>query len=131
MDVRRVTGASPAADPASVTATPTTVTRELESASTAGTTLEETTVTGVPMVIMGTQFWVYLVVSVVLVPVQMDRTVDATLLHLVTRTTAADKLSATVTRVTQVPGVRNAARDITAIPLSQEGAASHVAATTT
>lgn len=55
------------------------------------------------MVIMGTQFWVYhLVVSVARAHVQMDPTVDATLPHLVTRTTAIDKLSATVTKVTQV-----------------------------
>lgn len=52
------------------------------------------------MVTMATQFWV--VVSVVHAPVQTVPTVDATLLLLVTRTTVTDRLSATVTRVTQV-----------------------------
>lgn len=46
MGVRRVTGAFPAADPASATDTRIAATRELESVSTAGTTLEETSVTG-------------------------------------------------------------------------------------
>lgn len=55
------------------------------------------------MVIMGTQFWGYhLVVSVARAHVQMDPTVDATLPRLVIRTTVIDKLSATVTKVTQV-----------------------------
>ncbi len=45
-DVRRVTGASPAADPASVMATQTSATRGREPASAAGITLEETSVTG-------------------------------------------------------------------------------------
>lgn len=45
-DARRVTGASPAADPASVMDTLTSVTRGLEPASAAETTLEETSVTG-------------------------------------------------------------------------------------
>lgn len=58
---------------------------------------------GVPMVTMVTQFWAKRpVVSVAHAPVQMGPTVDATLLLLVTRTTVTDKLSATVTRVTQV-----------------------------
>lgn len=43
---RQVTGASPAADPASAMDTQTSVTREPEPASTAGATLEETSVTG-------------------------------------------------------------------------------------
>lgn len=45
-DARQVTGASPAADPATVTDTPTSVTRGPEPASAAGTTLEGTSVTG-------------------------------------------------------------------------------------
>lgn len=45
-DARRVTGAFPAADPVSVTDTPTSVTRGPEPASAAGTTPEETSVTG-------------------------------------------------------------------------------------
>lgn len=55
------------------------------------------------MVTMVTQFWAERpVVSAVRVPVQTGPTVDATLLLLVTKTTVTDKLSATVTRVTQV-----------------------------
>lgn len=46
MGVRRVIGAFPAADPATVTDMPTTVTREAESASTAGITPAGTVVTG-------------------------------------------------------------------------------------
>ena len=47
---------------------------------------------GVPMVTTVTQFWAYhLVVSVVRAPVQTGPTVDATLLHLVTRTTVTGK----------------------------------------
>lgn len=58
---------------------------------------------GVPMVTMVTQFWAkHPVVSVARAPVQTAPTVDATLLHLVTRTTVTDKSSATVTRATQV-----------------------------
>lgn len=45
-DARRVTGAFPTADPASVTDTPMSVTRGLEPASAAGTTPEETSVRG-------------------------------------------------------------------------------------
>lgn len=45
-DARRVTGAFPAADPVSVTDTPTSVTRGPGPASAAGTTPEETSVTG-------------------------------------------------------------------------------------
>lgn len=45
-DARQVTGASPAADPASVTDTLTRAIRGLEPASAAGTTLEETSATG-------------------------------------------------------------------------------------
>lgn len=131
-DARRVTGASPAADPASVTDTLTNATRGPEPALAAGTTPEETSVTGVPMVTMVTQFWAKLpVVSAVPAPVQMGPTVDATLLLLATRTTVTDKLSATVTRVTQVLDVRNVPRVTMAIPLSPEGAASHASATTT
>lgn len=131
-DARRVTGASPAADPANVTDTPTCVIRGLEPASAAGTTQEEISVTGVPMVTMVIQFWAkHPVVSVVRAPVQTAPTADATLLHLVTRTTAIDKSSATVTRVTQEPDVRNVLQVIMATPLSPEGAASHASVTTT
>lgn len=45
-DARRVTGASPAVDPVSATGTPTSATRGQEPASAAGTTREETSVTG-------------------------------------------------------------------------------------
>lgn len=45
-DASPATGASPAADPASVTDTPRSVTRGREPASAAGTTPEETSVTG-------------------------------------------------------------------------------------
>lgn len=58
---------------------------------------------GVPTVITVTQFWAsHQAVSAARAPVQMDPTVGATLPHLVTRITGIDKLSATVTKDTQV-----------------------------
>lgn len=84
------------------------------------------------MVTMAIQFWAqHPAVSVVRAPAQMVPTADATLPCLVIRTVVTDKSSATATKDTQVPDVRNVPRVITVTPLSQEGAASRASVTTT
>lgn len=127
---RQDTGAFPAAGHVSVTDIQRNATKELVSVSIVGATQLGTSVKSVLMDTMETQCWVQ-EADVSHALVQMDLRVDVTLLPPVTKTTIADRWSATVNRATQVRAVRIVPLVTMVIPLSPVAAASHVAVVTT